>query len=113
MLARRSTESKLEKYSSFISINPRLSGWRSFLADIHLQTLSKAHRTDPSQPALQTTAVDLILDKAEAELNTVSKQFLTTRILTPANRVLSNAPYEGFRTGQAIVRESMEIHEEG
>ena len=113
MLVRRATESKLENYKSFISINPRISGWTAFLADIHMQTLSKAHRTDPSQPALQTTAVELILNKAEAESKTVSKQFLGTRVLSPANRVLSNAPYEAFRTGQAIVKESMEAHEEG
>jgi hypothetical protein len=57
--------------------------------------------------------VELILNKAEAESKTVSKQFLGTRVLSPANRVLSNAPYEAFRTGQAIVKESMEAHEEG
>jgi hypothetical protein len=113
LVVRRTTESELKKFSSFISVNPQKPGWRAFLADVHTRNENKSHETRPDQPRTEANAIELIIGKAEKAFAAVSKKTLDHGVVQPVNRMLERAPDEAFRTGRAAVEIAMEAHEEG
>jgi hypothetical protein len=110
ILVRKKTDEKLKQY---ISVNPRVSSWTSYIADMASLNISASHNVKPGQPRIDTTAVAVILEQAEAEMTKISKKALLELVVTPVNRARAKAVDEGYRLMKTIVELAMNNCDEG
>jgi len=69
VLVKRTTEIEIHGAASFLSVNPRISSWRLFLADVRRSLTSTSWENHPDVgPDATRTAVELILSNAQRQV---------------------------------------------
>src|SRR5262249_11602649 len=81
LVAQRKTATRIAGVASFVSVNPRVAGWRRFLAVVHESLAGAKGANDDTKEAVQ-----LIMDDAEKEfagLEEKSTTLLQYKIVNP------------------------------
>jgi hypothetical protein len=110
VLVKRQTESEI-KALGYISVNPRISSWRIFLADIRRSIDDPSFKSRPGEaPNVDEQAVDLILASAEKKFmdaEQTAEEFLTEQVLDRVNEVLAKAVDHAYRAGTTTVEAAL------
>ena len=109
VMVKRRTQLRINGIATYISVNPRIAGWRMFLADVY-QELENPGITDHQDAPRVRTAARTVLADAKKEFENsdkTSQQHLRRNVVGKINKMLDRAVNDAYFAGRTTVAAAM------